>query len=66
MALDRVHIPYTRVDGTMPAKQRQLALERFVEDPCVRTILISLRCGSTGYVTCPYFRKYPSILTIQG
>ncbi|CAD6565732.1 MAG: hypothetical protein ASARMPREDX12_006745 [Alectoria sarmentosa] len=48
MALDQVHLPYTRVDGTTPTKQRQLALESFVEDPRVRTILISLRCGSTG------------------
>lgn len=48
VALDQVHIPYTRVDGTMPSKQRQLALESFVEDPRIRTILISLRCGSTG------------------
>lgn len=48
LALDQVHLPYTRVDGTMLAKQRQLALESFVEEPRIRTILISLRCGSTG------------------
>ena len=50
IALKEVQIPYTRVDGTMPAKQRQLALESFIEDPRILTILISLRCGSTGYV----------------
>lgn len=32
----------------MPAKQRQLELESFIEDPCILTILTSLRCGSTG------------------
>ena len=51
VALDRINIPYTRVDGTMLAKQRQLALESFVKDPRIRTILISLRCGANGYVT---------------
>ena len=50
VALDQVNFPYTRVDGTIPAKQRQLALESFVKDPRIRTILISLRCGSNGYV----------------
>ena len=50
IALKQVQIPYTRVDGTMPAKQRQQALESLVEDPRILTILISLRCGSTGYV----------------
>lgn len=48
VALDQMHVPYTRVDGKMHAKQRQLALESFVEDPHIRAILISLRCGSTG------------------
>lgn len=60
MALDQVHLPYTRVDGTTPSKQRQLALESFVEDPRVRTILISLRCGSTGYVKRLHLLKYPT------
>ena len=50
VALDQIGLPYTRVDGTMLAKQRQLALESFVQDPHIRTILISLRCGSNGYV----------------
>lgn len=50
MALDQIGLPYTRVDGTMLAKQRQLALESFVGDPRIRTILISLRCGSNGYL----------------
>ena len=64
-ALDQAHISYTRVDGTMLAKQRQLALESFVEDSRIRTILISLRCGSTGYVKGLYLRKYPSSLTVS-
>ena len=50
MALDQINMPYTRVDGTMLPKQRQLALESFVKDPGIRTILISLRCGANGYV----------------
>ncbi len=49
----------------MLAKQRQLALESFVEDSRIRTILISLRCGSTGYVKYHYLRKYPSLLNIS-
>lgn len=65
VALDQAHLPYTRVDGTVLAKKRQLALESFVEDPRVRTILISLRCGSTGYVKRLYLRKGPSLI-IQG
>lgn len=64
LALDQVHLPYTRVDGTMLAKQRQLALESFVEEPRIRTILISLRCGSTGYVKRLNLRKMPSPLTM--
>ena len=51
MALDRVHLPYTRVDGTMLAKHRQLALESFIQDPDIRIILISLRCGANGYAS---------------
>ena len=47
-ALDKVHLPYTRFDGTMPVRQRQQALESFKEDPHLRAILMSLRCGSTG------------------
>lgn len=47
-ALDRIHLSYTRVDGTMPVKQRQQALTSFTEAPHLRAILISLRCGSTG------------------
>ena len=66
VALDQVHVPYTRVDGKMLAKQRQLALESFVEDPHIRAILISLRCGSTGYVKRLFFRQCRSSLTISG
>lgn len=66
MALDQVHVHYTRVDGRMLAKQRQLALDSSVEDPRVRTILISLRCGSTGYVKRLHLRKYLSPLSIEG
>ena len=47
-ALERIHFSYTRVDGTMPVKQRQQALKSFTEDSHPRAILISLRCGATG------------------
>jgi len=48
IALASLRHPYTRVDGTMPSTQRQAALTSFSTDPSVRTILISLRCGSNG------------------
>ena len=66
IALKQVQIPYTRVDGTMPTKQRQQALESFVEDPRILTILISLRCGSTGYVKHSNLQEHLSKLTVQG
>ena len=47
-ALDKIHFSYTRVDGTMPVKQRQQALKSFTEGSHFRALLISLRCGSTG------------------
>ena len=47
-ALDEIQMSYTRVDGTMPSKQRQQALDSFIEDPRIRAILISLRCGANG------------------
>lgn len=49
-ALDRINLPYTRVDGTMPVKQRQQALKSFKEGSHLRAILMSLRCGSSGLV----------------
>ena len=64
-ALDRIHLPYTRVDGTMLAKQRQLALEKFVGDPLIRSILISLRCGANGCVKRLYTPKPTVTLTIS-
>jgi SWI/SNF-related matrix-associated actin-dependent regulator of chromatin subfamily A3 len=48
IALASLYHPYTRVDGTMPSTQRQAAITSFATDPSVRTILISLRCGSNG------------------
>ena len=66
VALKQVQIPYTRVDGKMLANQRQLALESFIEDPRILTILISLRCGSTGYVKHSSLQENLSKLTIQG
>lgn len=48
-ALDQINLQYTRVDGTMSLKQRQQALNSFKEASHLRAILMSLRCGSTGY-----------------
>lgn len=59
MALDQVNIAYNRVDDIMLVKQRHLALEKFVQDPHIRTILISLRCGSNGYVETSTYKLCP-------
>ncbi len=48
IALASLRHPYTRVDGTTPSTQGQAALTSFSTDPSIRTILISLRCGSNG------------------
>ena len=47
-ALDQINLSYARIDGTMPIKQRQQVLTSFIEDPHLRVLLMSLRCGSTG------------------
>lgn len=49
-ALNAIEKPFARVDGTMPAKKRQEALKSLAEDPQIRAVLISLRCGSNGYL----------------
>lgn len=48
VALNEIHLPYTRVDGTMPIKHRQQALKSFKESSHLQVLLMSLRCGSTG------------------
>ena len=47
-ALEKINLTYTRVDGTMPVRQRQQALKSFKEDSHLRAVLMSLRCGSSG------------------
>ena len=47
-ALDQINLSYTRIDGTMPIKQRQQTLESFKEESDFRILLMSLGCGSTG------------------
>ncbi|KAL6714140.1 vacuolar alkaline phosphatase [Lecanora helva] len=49
IALNQTGIRCTRVDGSMPPKLRQQALAALANDPHTRVLLISLRCGSTGY-----------------
>ncbi|KAL2055832.1 hypothetical protein ABVK25_004076 [Lepraria finkii] len=46
--LNELQFPYTRFDGTLAAKLRQQSVESFIEDPRIRVILISLRCGANG------------------
>lgn len=48
-ALKEIGLLYTRVDGTMTVRERQHSLTSFTDEPRIRVILISLRCGSTGY-----------------
>lgn len=46
--LRRDALPYTYLDGSTPADQRQEAVERFQEDPTIRVFLISLKAGGVG------------------
>ncbi|PQE05627.1 hypothetical protein CJF30_00007805 [Rutstroemia sp. NJR-2017a BBW] len=41
-------IQYTRIDGRLSSKKRNLAIQEFQEDPSVRAILVSITCGGTG------------------
>ena len=50
LALAEVGIAYSRVDGRMTLKERQQSLASFTEDPQIRVLALSLRCGSTGYI----------------
>lgn len=47
-AMDAIGMKYTRVDGKMPIKQRQEALDSMTRDVQTRVLLMSLRCGSNG------------------
>jgi superfamily II DNA or RNA helicase len=41
-------IPYCRLDGSMPARQRQAEVDRFQGDPAIPVFLLSLKAGGTG------------------
>lgn len=43
-------ILYTRIDGKVPLAKRSVAVEQFQEDSSVRIILMSITCGSAGYI----------------
>lgn len=47
-ALDFCAIPYVRYDGTMTERERVAALSRFSNDPQVKVILFTIRCGAVG------------------
>lgn len=66
-ALREIEISYTRVDGTMTSKERQHSLKSLTEDTRVRVILISLRCGSTGYLNprCLYQHMKSNIIRLN-
>ena len=46
--LDRQGTPYCYLDGSMPAKARQAAVDRFQSDEEVPLFLLSLKAGGTG------------------
>ncbi|KAI5784344.1 P-loop containing nucleoside triphosphate hydrolase protein [Pyronema domesticum] len=47
------NIKFCRLDGSMPRKQRDEALQRFQEDPSCLVILVSLMAGGVGInLTC--------------
>lgn len=49
-ALDEISLTYTRIDGSVPNRQRQKILQSFNDDQQIRALLISLKCGSSGCV----------------
>lgn len=47
-ALDEISLTYTRIDGSVPNRQRQKILQSFNDDQQIRALLISLKRGSSG------------------
>jgi SNF2 family DNA or RNA helicase len=50
IAMKGQNIRFCRLDGSMPRKQRDEAIQRFPEDPSCLVILVSLMAGGVGYV----------------
>ena len=48
VALLDAQITFCRLDGSMPRRQRDIALQKFSDDPSVRVILMSLQAGGVG------------------
>ncbi|KAF2089403.1 transcription termination factor 2 [Saccharata proteae CBS 121410] len=48
IALEDNNISYTRLDGTMPRKKRNVALDTFRDDTSVRVMLVSIKAGGLG------------------
>ena len=48
IALTDAQIAFTRLDGNMTAKNRQHMIKSFIQDPNIKVILVSLRCGANG------------------
>lgn len=48
IALDKIGITHTRLDGTMQRSARKKAMDSFREDPAVQVILVSISAGGLG------------------
>ena len=46
--LHESHLPFTRYDGSMRNDARELSLSQLRNDPSIRILLCSLKCGSLG------------------
>jgi SNF2 family DNA or RNA helicase len=46
--LEASAVPYTYLDGAIPARQRQEAVDRFQNDETIPVFLLSLKAGGTG------------------
>lgn len=52
-ALDQVGIGSVRFDGRVSSRDREVALERFRDDPQARVMLITTSCGAVGCELSP-------------
>ncbi|EGC36370.1 hypothetical protein DICPUDRAFT_87450 [Dictyostelium purpureum] len=41
-------MPFVRLDGKIPQKQREVAIKRFKEEPSIKIFLISIKAGGLG------------------
>lgn len=56
--LEEHNIPYVRIDGKVPLKNRTAALRKFQADDSIRVILLSITCGGAGFVTSIHSRSW--------